>query len=215
MQKIIILPRMPGVTTAIFKKRLVTFHETFVPLGKVFQNQRYRANWCNMAWRNLRSKRRRCSQYICQSYSKCSIPRQNILYFGVIIVQGKIKIGSFSPCSAICWMSMAAQNQLPLNILKKVTHSWVLTHSTTKLKKKWDQRKMFMTSTILGKSSNQKAVSYPWRRKIYMIGKMGSVKESLHYPSLYYAMSKLLCSRNQKLKCSGRRVTCNKSSSIV
>ena len=49
MQKIIILPRMPGVTTAIFKKRLVTFHETFVPLGKVFQNQRYRANWCNMA----------------------------------------------------------------------------------------------------------------------------------------------------------------------
>ena len=34
MQKVIMLPRMLGVKTAIFKKRLVTFHETFAPLGK-------------------------------------------------------------------------------------------------------------------------------------------------------------------------------------
>ena len=48
-----------------------------------------------------------------------------------------------------------------------------------------------------------------------MIRKMGSVKESLYYPSLYYTVSKLLCSRNQRLKCSGRRVTSKKSSNRV
>jgi len=34
MQKVIMLPRMPGVKTAVFTKRLVIFHETFAPLGK-------------------------------------------------------------------------------------------------------------------------------------------------------------------------------------
>lgn len=33
MQKVIMLPRMPGVKTAVFTKRLVAFHETFAPLG--------------------------------------------------------------------------------------------------------------------------------------------------------------------------------------
>ena len=33
MQKIIMLPRMPGVKTCVFTRRLVTFHETFAPLG--------------------------------------------------------------------------------------------------------------------------------------------------------------------------------------
>ena len=34
MQKVIMLPRIPGVKTAVFTKRLVAFHETFAPLGK-------------------------------------------------------------------------------------------------------------------------------------------------------------------------------------
>ena len=34
MQKIIMLPRMPGVKTAIFQRRLTTYHQTFSPLGK-------------------------------------------------------------------------------------------------------------------------------------------------------------------------------------
>ena len=32
MQKIIMLPRLPGIKTALFTKRLVTFHQTFAPL---------------------------------------------------------------------------------------------------------------------------------------------------------------------------------------
>ena len=34
MQKIIMLPRMPGVKTAILQRRLTTYHQTFSPLGK-------------------------------------------------------------------------------------------------------------------------------------------------------------------------------------
>ena len=33
MQKVIMLPRMPGVKTCVFTRRLVCFHETFAPLG--------------------------------------------------------------------------------------------------------------------------------------------------------------------------------------
>ena len=34
MQKILMLPAMPGVKTAVFTRRLVAFHQTFAPLGK-------------------------------------------------------------------------------------------------------------------------------------------------------------------------------------
>ena len=34
MQKVIVLPRMPGAKTAAFTKRLVTFHKNVAPLGK-------------------------------------------------------------------------------------------------------------------------------------------------------------------------------------
>ena len=43
----------------------------------------------------------------------------------------------------------------------------------------------------------------------------GLSQRKFHYPSLYYAMSKFLCSRNQKLKCSGKKVTSKKSSNRV
>ena len=33
MQKVIMLPRLPGVKTCLFTRRLVAFHETFAPLG--------------------------------------------------------------------------------------------------------------------------------------------------------------------------------------
>ena len=33
MQKIIMLPRMPGIKSCVFTRRLVAFHETFAPLG--------------------------------------------------------------------------------------------------------------------------------------------------------------------------------------
>ena len=34
MQKVIMLPRLPGCKTVIFQKRLTTYHQTFSPLGK-------------------------------------------------------------------------------------------------------------------------------------------------------------------------------------
>ena len=43
----------------------------------------------------------------------------------------------------------------------------------------------------------------------------GLSQRKFHYPSLYYAMSRFLCSRNQKLKCSGKKVTSKKSSNRV
>jgi len=33
MQKVIMLPRLPGVKTCVFTWRLVAFHETFAPRG--------------------------------------------------------------------------------------------------------------------------------------------------------------------------------------
>ena len=33
LQKVIMLPRLPGMKTAIFTRRIILFHETFVPLG--------------------------------------------------------------------------------------------------------------------------------------------------------------------------------------
>ena len=33
MQKMLMLPHMPGVKAAIFTKRIIMFHETFAPLG--------------------------------------------------------------------------------------------------------------------------------------------------------------------------------------
>ena len=32
LQKFLMMPRLPGVKTAVFTRRLVVFHETFVPL---------------------------------------------------------------------------------------------------------------------------------------------------------------------------------------
>ena len=38
MQKVIMLPRMPGFKTAVFQGRLTTYHQTFSPLGKGKKN---------------------------------------------------------------------------------------------------------------------------------------------------------------------------------
>ena len=39
IQKVIMLPRIPGAKMAVFTKRLVTFHKTFAPLGKCSQTK--------------------------------------------------------------------------------------------------------------------------------------------------------------------------------
>ena len=44
MQKVVMLPCLPGIKEAIFCKRLVAFNETFAPLGKKSINGSYRCN---------------------------------------------------------------------------------------------------------------------------------------------------------------------------
>jgi len=36
MQKVIMLPRIPGIKSCVFTRRVVAFHQTFAPLGKLF-----------------------------------------------------------------------------------------------------------------------------------------------------------------------------------
>ena len=42
MQKVIVLPRLEGVKTCVFTQHLVTFHETFAPLGNKSKDIRKR-----------------------------------------------------------------------------------------------------------------------------------------------------------------------------
>ena len=53
MQKVIMLPRLPGVKTCVFTRRLVLFHETFAPLGGKCRGKAVGVTelngWCSMA----------------------------------------------------------------------------------------------------------------------------------------------------------------------
>lgn len=40
LQKVIMLPRMPGVKTAVFTRRITAFHETFAMVGKMSTKRR-------------------------------------------------------------------------------------------------------------------------------------------------------------------------------
>jgi hypothetical protein len=40
MQKVIMLPHMPGVKTALFTRRIVAYHETFANMGKKSQKKK-------------------------------------------------------------------------------------------------------------------------------------------------------------------------------
>jgi len=45
MQKVLMLPRLPGVKTCVFTRRLVAFHETFAPIGSVPKRPVVSALW--------------------------------------------------------------------------------------------------------------------------------------------------------------------------
>ncbi|RXN08104.1 sorting nexin [Labeo rohita] len=47
LQKVIMLPRMPGLKTTIFTKRIVAFHETFASVGKK-KNKKTPSRWSGM-----------------------------------------------------------------------------------------------------------------------------------------------------------------------
>ena len=55
MEKVIMLPQLPGLKKVIFTRRVILFHETFAPLGGV-QNDKKKANRCHMARGNCGSQ---------------------------------------------------------------------------------------------------------------------------------------------------------------
>jgi len=50
MQKIIMLPRLPGVKTCVFTRRLVAFHETFAPLGSKVNSGKNKQPVISVVW---------------------------------------------------------------------------------------------------------------------------------------------------------------------
>ena len=65
MQKVIMLPRLPGNKTAIFTRRLVLFHETFAPLGRSSKDHPV----LGILWHEAISGRN--SEDLASSYTKC------------------------------------------------------------------------------------------------------------------------------------------------
>ena len=93
MQKVIMLPRLAGLKQAIFCKRLISFNETFAPVGgkaKGKVSSRLECYGMNPSRKDLR----KMSPVLSFSfYARIEIPI--ILYFGATIALVKIRIGFF------------------------------------------------------------------------------------------------------------------------
>ena len=50
LQKVIMLPRLPGNKTAIFTKRITTYHETFASVGKGKRNSKGKSKTISVVW---------------------------------------------------------------------------------------------------------------------------------------------------------------------
>jgi len=50
LQKVIMLPRMPGMKTAAFTKRIIAFHETFALMGSTKKNEFTRKKNISVVW---------------------------------------------------------------------------------------------------------------------------------------------------------------------
>ena len=71
MQKVIMLPRLPGVKTCVFTRRLVLFHETFALLGG-----KCRGKAVGVIWHEAASGRN--AEDLASSYVKAIINNANI-----------------------------------------------------------------------------------------------------------------------------------------
>ena len=78
------LPRLPGMKKAIFTRRIILFHETFAPLGGTKNNQN---KPIGVIWH----------EGIAGRYDEdlASTGTMTTLYFGLIIVPHKIRIGHY------------------------------------------------------------------------------------------------------------------------
>ena len=68
LQKVIMLPRLPGVKTVAFTKRIVAYNETFAPLGNKKIVKTKTAQPVAITWHQ--GEGNRCAQEICSTYSK-------------------------------------------------------------------------------------------------------------------------------------------------
>ena len=68
LQKIIMLPRLPGVKTVAFTKRIIAYNETFAPLGDKRLVKEKSAQPVAITWHQGEGKR--SAQEICSTYSK-------------------------------------------------------------------------------------------------------------------------------------------------
>ena len=96
------LPKMPGVKTAAFTKRLVTFNETFAPLRKFSKTKGIVPT--GIIWHEGISGQN--TEGVASIFAKVIRSAQygDIKHFIFLCDNylGQNKIGSFSPCSAIC-----------------------------------------------------------------------------------------------------------------
>ena len=91
MEKVIMLPRLPGMKKAIFTRRIILFHKTFAPLGgtKNSQDKPIGVIWHEGIMMKILQART-------SKLSTTSITgTMTTLYFGLIIVPHKIRIGHY------------------------------------------------------------------------------------------------------------------------
>ena len=125
MQKVMMLPRLPGVKTAIFTKRMVCFHETFAPLGSFTSDNRP----IGIIWNEAISGRSAgdvASAFNCFLTVKCDV-KHFVLWANNCGVQSKN-----CHCAQLCAQQLivlTAPEVFVLSILKLATHLCRLTLS--------------------------------------------------------------------------------------
>ena len=90
MQKVIMLPRLPGLKQAIFCKRLVLFNETFAPVGCWKKSKTLKPT--GVLWHE--AIKGRSAEDVASAYVKILILK--VSFSGPVIALLKTKTGSFS-----------------------------------------------------------------------------------------------------------------------
>ena len=90
--------RLPGVKSVVFTKRIIAYNLTFAPLGDKKKTPEKQMKPYAVTWHEAKGKR---SAPAIASGNKFFIAyHRDVLtsYFGLIIVQPKIRIGTYLPC---------------------------------------------------------------------------------------------------------------------
>lgn len=131
LQKVMMLPRLPGVKSCAFTKRIVAFNETFAGLGKSSNNVAVVWNEsvsgrnadaiCSAYWSFF--KKERDAKSFILSGDNCSAQNKNWTFFLVFLPQLRTA-------------KISQPMRSPLNILKQATHPWLLIWCITATREK-------------------------------------------------------------------------------